>query len=160
MKATLAHLLTYLYPRLWRDRYGAEFEELLADERSSLRTLVNVGCAALKEHLLPTPMLLEGRLVPSFGVIVKKPSALLPMAMSLGALGAVLAHIAIAGIAPQADEGTAAHVWQLLMAAQMPILLFFAIRWLPKARRQALCVMGLQAAAIAVSLAPVFLLHW
>jgi hypothetical protein len=67
---------------------------------------------------------------------------------------------AITGVARQTDEGAAAHTWQLLMAGQLPMLLFFAIKWLPKAPRQTLCVLAVQVAAIMVSLAPVFLLNW
>jgi len=88
------------------------------------------------------------------------PSAFLPVAMSLGALGTVLAHLALYGPAPQADEGAAAHVWQLLMGAQVPIVLFFAIRWAPKFPRQAVAVLCLQVGAALVAAAPVYLLHW
>lgn len=160
MKQRLAHWMTYLYPRHWRDRYGKEFEEVLMDEGSSMRTLLNVSWAAFKEHLVPSDGLAGAECVVSFGAVVRKPSAVIPMAMSFAALGAVLVHLAIAGTAPQADEGTAAHLWQLLVAAQMPLLLFFAIQWLPRAHRKALYVMGLQAVALAASMAPVFLLKW
>jgi hypothetical protein len=46
----------------------------------------------------------------------KQPSAVLPIVMSLAALATVFVHITVSGTQPQADEGTAAHVWQLLMA--------------------------------------------
>jgi hypothetical protein len=59
----------------------------------------------------------------------------------------------------ETDEGAAAHIWQLLMAAQMPVLLFFAVKWLPKAPRQTLCVLALNAAAVLASVAPVFFLN-
>ena len=91
---------------------------------------------------------------------LKNPSALLPIAMSLAALAVVMGHIAIAGTARQADEGTAAHLWQLLMAAQIPIVAFFAGSRLGQAPRQALLVLGLQAAAWLAAAAPVFLLRW
>jgi hypothetical protein len=68
---------------------------------------------------------------------LKHPSAFLPIAMSLLAVGVVLTHIALFGTARQADGGTAAHLWQLLMAGQLPIIIFFAIRWLPQARTTA-----------------------
>ena len=92
--------------------------------------------------------------------MLKHPSAFLPVAMSLGALATVLAYLALHGPAPQADEGAAAHIWQLLMAAQIPVVLFFAIKWLPRSPRQAMPVLGLQVAAALAALAPVFLLHW
>ncbi len=47
---------------------------------------------------------------------MKQPSAVIPIAMSLGALATVLYHVALFGTAREADEGTAAHIWQLLMA--------------------------------------------
>jgi hypothetical protein len=91
---------------------------------------------------------------------LKHPSAFLPIAMSLLAVTIVLTHIALAGTAREPDEGTAAHLWQLLMAGQLPIILFFAIRWLPQAPRSALPVLALQAVAAIAALAPVYLLHW
>jgi hypothetical protein len=92
--------------------------------------------------------------------MLKRPSAFLPLAMSLGALGAVLMFAALHGTAPQADEGAAAHIWQLLMAAQVPIVLFFAIKWLPRSPGQAVLILGLQVAAALAAMAPVFLFHW
>ena len=42
-------------------------------------------------------------------------------ARSLAALADVVVSIAIFGVVHETDEGTAAHIWQLLMAGQMPI---------------------------------------
>jgi len=92
--------------------------------------------------------------------MLKHPSAFLPVAMSLTALGTVLVFVALNGTAPQADEGTAAHIWQLLMAAQAPLVLFFAIRWVPRAPRRAVPVLALQLGAALAALVPVFLLRW
>jgi hypothetical protein len=85
--------------------------------------------------------------------------------MSLGALG-VLACAAIdgflqgaGGIVRQPDEGTAAHLWQLLMAGQLPVLFFFSVKWLPRAPKQSLYVLALQAGAALASMAPVYLLN-
>jgi len=89
---------------------------------------------------------------------LKKPSAFLPLAMSFAALATVLVHVALYGVAREADEGAAAHIWQLLMAAQIPIVAFFAIKWLPQTPRQALLVLALQGAAALAALAPVFIL--
>ena len=90
--------------------------------------------------------------------IIKKPSAFLPVTMSLAALAVVLFHVAIFGAAREADEGAAAHIYQLLMAAQLPLLLFFAVRWLPRSPKQAAQVMALQAGAVITALAPVYFL--
>jgi hypothetical protein len=89
---------------------------------------------------------------------IKRPSALIPVAMSLAALSLVLGHIMLFGGARQADEGTAAHLWHVLMAGQIPIIAFFAIKWLPRTPRQALLVLVVQAVAGLAAAAPVFLL--
>ena len=91
--------------------------------------------------------------------MMKQPSAFLPVAMSFAALATVLSHVAMFGVVRETDEGTAAHIFQLLMAAQVPIVAFFAIKWLPRAPRQALPILALQAAAALAALAPVFLLN-
>ena len=96
----------------------------------------------------------------SFGTLVRRPSAFLPLAMSLTALALVLGHIATFGIAPERDEVTDAHLWQLRMAGQMPVLAFFAIKWLPLAPRQTIYVLALQLGAALASVAPVFFLNW
>jgi len=92
--------------------------------------------------------------------MLKHPSAFLPVAMSMLALCVVVIFVATHGTAPQADEGTAAHLWQLLIAGQIPIILSFAIRNLHQAPRQALPVLALQAGTLLAAMAPVFLLHW
>jgi hypothetical protein len=91
--------------------------------------------------------------------MLRRPSALIPIAMSLAALCLVLGHIAFFGAAREADEGTAAHLWQLLMAGQIPVIAFFAIRWLPRTPGQALLVLALQAFAGLTAAAPVFFLN-
>jgi hypothetical protein len=57
MNPRLAHLLMCLYPRPWRERYGAEFEALLQTGRGDLRTSANVVWSALHERVFPTPVL-------------------------------------------------------------------------------------------------------
>lgn len=89
---------------------------------------------------------------------LKRPSALIPLAMSVAALGVVLGHIAIFGVTHETDEGTAAHIWQLLMAGQIPVIAFFALRWLPRSPREALLVLLLQAVAGLAAATPVFVL--
>ena len=93
-----------------------------------------------------------------FSTLLKKPGAFLPVGLSLAALATVLIHFVIYGVAREADEGAAAHIFQLLMIAQVPIVVFFAIKWLPRFPRQALLVLVLQAAAGLAALAPVFFL--
>ena len=91
--------------------------------------------------------------------VMKHPSAFVPIGMSLAALGVVLGHIFIFGAVREPDEGAAAHLWQLLMAGQLPVVLYFAAKWLPKAPGQAVRVLALQAVAVLAACAPVYLLN-
>jgi hypothetical protein len=96
----------------------------------------------------------------SFRAIVGRPSAFLPLAMSLISLALVLGQLAMFGAAPEADEGTTAHLWQLLMDGQAPVLVFFAVKWLRRAPRQTLYVLAMQAGAAVAAMAPVYILNW
>jgi len=158
MNPKLAHLLVCLYPRPWRERYGAEFEALLQSGCGDLRASTNVVWSAFCERVSPTPGLTKNQCPRSVVALTKQPSAFLPLAMSLTALAVVLGHLAIYGVVREADEGATAHIWPLLMAGQMPVLTFFAIKWLSRALRQTLLVLALQAGAALASMAPVFFL--
>ena len=92
--------------------------------------------------------------------LLKSPSAFLPVVMSLAALATVAVYVALFGVARQPDENTAAHLWQLLKAAQVPIIAFFAIKWLPRQPMRALTVLAIQAAAALAAMAPVYLLRF
>jgi hypothetical protein len=94
----------------------------------------------------------------SFSTLIKKPSAFLPITMSLAALATVLVFIVVFGVVHETDEGAAAHIWQLLMGLQVPIVAFFAIKWFVRAPRQSLYVLALQAGAVLAALAPVYFL--
>ena len=59
---------------------------------------------------------------------------------------------------PREDEGAAAHLWQLLMVAQLLTIAAFAALWLPKAPRPAAVMLGLQGLAFVAAASPVFLL--
>ncbi len=88
----------------------------------------------------------------------KNPSAYVPMAMSLAALAVVLGSIVMFGVVREPDEGAAAHLWQLLMAGQLPILAYFVIRWFPRLPRQTLYVLAIQVGAGLAAMVPVYLL--
>jgi hypothetical protein len=94
-----------------------------------------------------------------FLTTIKHPSAFLPMAMSLAALALVIIHVAMYGVTQDADEGTPAHIFQLLLIAQVPIVAYFAIRWVPETPKQAISIMALQAAAALAAIAPVLFLN-
>jgi hypothetical protein len=90
----------------------------------------------------------------------RQPIAFIPVAMSIAALVTVLYHIAMFGLARETDEGAAAHIWQLLMAGQVPVVAFYALKWLPRAPTTALQVLALQVGAALTALAPVYWLGW
>lgn len=95
----------------------------------------------------------------SFPTMIRHPSAFLPVAMSIAALALVLGHVALTGAAHEADEGTTAHIFQLLIAAQLPLVAFFAIKWLPRIPRTSLWVLAVQAVAILAALGSVALFN-
>jgi hypothetical protein len=94
------------------------------------------------------------------GALLKRPSAFIPVAMSVAAFATVSGYAAMFGIARQADEGAAAHIWQFLMAGQVPVVAFFAITRLPTEPRQALPVLALQVGAALAAMFPVWWFQW
>jgi Protein of unknown function (DUF3738) len=100
MNTALARLFTRLYPRPWRERYGAEFEEFLQTGPSGFGTSINVIRSALCEHIAPTRasnMNPNPNTVRTLSTTLKHPSAYLSVAMSLTAVG-VLSVAALYGI--------------------------------------------------------------
>ena len=91
--------------------------------------------------------------------LLKKPSAYLPIAMSVVAFALVAGYLALFGVARPGDEGAVAHTWQLLMGGQLPLIAYFAVKWLRQAPRQAASILLLQVAAGIATLAPVYLFH-
>ncbi len=88
--------------------------------------------------------------------LIKQPSAYLPLALSLAALALVLGHAAIFGIVHEADEGAAAHIWQILMAAQLLIVIYFMLKWLPRRPKESLQVLALLAGIWLANFAAVY----
>ncbi len=70
----------------------------------------------------------------------------------------MLGHFAMFGAVHQADEGAAAHTWQILMAGQLPVAAYFAIKWMPRASRQTLTVLAVLAVILVANLAAVYFL--
>ncbi len=78
--------------------------------------------------------------------------------MSLAAVGLVLGHFAVYGVVRQTDEGTPAHLFQLLLAGQAPFVAVFALRWLPRSPGTGPKVLGLQALAALAAFVSIFFL--
>ncbi len=96
------------------------------------------------------------------GPILKKPSAWIPIAMSLAMLAFILTYLAIFGVSapnPDADEGTPAHLFQLWLVLEVLMVSFFAVKWLPQKPKQALFVLAIQIIAVVAACAPIFYLE-
>lgn len=100
------------------------------------------------------------RPVTVIAMLFKRVSALLPIGMSLAALAIVVGYAIRFGTARQADEGTAAHLWQLLMAGQLPAIAFYALKWFPVEPTQAARVLAAQAACAVAAMLPVWWFGW
>ncbi|HXD74227.1 MAG TPA: hypothetical protein VN628_10840 [Vicinamibacterales bacterium] len=90
--------------------------------------------------------------------LLRKPSALVPIALAAGALTIPYIFVLTIGPDPAGDEGAAAHTFQLLMVLQIPAVLYFLARWAPQQPKQAMIVLALQVAAFLAAAAPVFIL--
>ena len=87
---------------------------------------------------------------------INRISVWVPLLCSGLAFAIVLANI-IARVPPQPDENSSAHLWQLLMVAQLPFVALFLVtadwqRW-----QRSLTIAALQFAAIAAAAIPVWL---
>ena len=92
--------------------------------------------------------------------MLRRPSAFLPLGMSLLALGLVVWFVASTGVVRgEHDEGAAARIFQILMVAQIPIAAYFALRWLPTAPRPAAVILAIQLAAALAAIGLVVLLE-
>lgn len=94
--------------------------------------------------------------VPTPATPLKHWSAWFPVAISLFFIALALRHVAIYGPGVEADEGTEAHLFQLLMPVQALVIAYFAYTWLPKSPRLVLGVLALQLAAAAGVIALVY----
>jgi hypothetical protein len=98
---------------------------------------------------------------------LKKPSGFVPVLMSVAALSLLVGYIVTGPHAPnlvtengvtRQDEGAAAHIWQLLMGLQLPVIFFFAVRWLPRQPKAAVMVLVTQFVAGVSAAFPVWYL--
>jgi hypothetical protein len=64
------------------------------------------------------------------------------------------------GTEPQEDEGTAAHLFQLTMAAQVLVIAYFTLRWLPTSPRQGVVVLAIQILAAGAAMFPIWWFGW
>jgi len=92
-------------------------------------------------------------------LLIKKTSAWVPVALSLAVLMTMLISFATNGIpSRQADEGTAAHLFQIWLVLEALLIGYFGLRWITNEPRQAIWISGLQIAAVLAACAPVYYL--
>ena len=96
------------------------------------------------------------RTMPARSSPLKHWTGWLPIAISVFLLLLALRYVAAHGPLRQADEGSEAHLFQLLMPVQLAVMAYFALTWLPRAPRGTLAVLGLQAVAAAAVFATVY----
>lgn len=80
----------------------------------------------------------------------------MPMAISVFMLAVMAYYFTKYGIQRETDEGVGAHLFQLLMPAQLPIIGYFALRYLPKVPKRALAILAIQLILAFAVVFPVF----
>ena len=85
--------------------------------------------------------------VPAAASPLRHWNAWLPVAISVFFIALALRHISIYGPGMEADEGTEARLFQLLMPVQALVIAYFAYTWLPKSPRLTLALLAVQAVA-------------
>ena len=95
----------------------------------------------------------------SAGVLVRSPSAYLPLAMSVLALALVLVSVLLFGTVRQPDEGAVVHLFQLLVIGQVPLVTWSLFHRIKCDKALGLRIFGLQTGFLAVALLPVWYFH-
>lgn len=91
--------------------------------------------------------------------LLKKPSAWIPIAVSLAVFAIMLVTIAMSGPpVHEADEGTGAHLFQIWLVLEVFMVAFFAFTWLPRRPTQALFILVIQIVAMLLPMSIVFFL--
>lgn len=83
------------------------------------------------------------------------------MTMSLAAFVLLVAYVFFFGITrdTQQDEGTAAHLFQILMGGQVPIVGWFIVRWIHEEPKRVIQIAALQMVAAAIPMLVLFFLE-
>ena len=89
--------------------------------------------------------------------LIKKPSAWMPIAISLFLSISIYVGIFTHSILRQTDEGAGAHIFQLLMCLQTIVIIFFIIKYLIKFPKQTAIIFLIQVLAIILAFSPVYL---
>jgi hypothetical protein len=114
-----ARLLVRLYPRRWRERYGAELFALLEDSRlSGPRVALDVARGAVREQLRAAFVTTSPKM--------RQYALKLLVSFSSWALGAAIAA-AIASFLPDFDNGAAMRTWLMVTGVVGSVSVFFYV---------------------------------
>jgi hypothetical protein len=91
--------------------------------------------------------------------LLKRPTAFLPILISAAFLVPLTVGLLRGTLVRQPDEGTVAHLFQILMPVQIVIIGAFAVSWLPKRALAAAEVLCLQLAGLVCVLSIVYFRH-
>ncbi len=91
-------------------------------------------------------------------ILIRDPTAWLPMLLSMLALGVVVGFVALNGVVHQQDEGAPARIFQLILVDAI-LIGVFALRRLPGSPGPALAIVALQVLLAAIPLATLKLLE-
>ncbi len=89
--------------------------------------------------------------------LLRHPTAFLPILVSLVIVAFGIQEAVTVGLR-QPDEGTAAHLFQILIPLELVLIAIFAFTWLPRSPRAALAVLALQVGLVVAILAGVVFL--
>ncbi|MFA5954484.1 MAG: hypothetical protein WC817_03060 [Patescibacteria group bacterium] len=88
--------------------------------------------------------------------LLKKPSAWIPIVIPLLFFAYIVIAISFFEIVREKDEGVGAHLFQLWLLIEPFMVGYFAIRWLPRAPKQAVTILVIQVLAALLPISTVF----
>jgi hypothetical protein len=89
-----------------------------------------------------------------------QPSAFIPVALSLAALLLVLGNSILFGMRHAQGGNTADQIFQVLMGAQLPVVIFLILRRLRRYPRETLGIVAVQSLAALLAYSVEFVLNW
>jgi hypothetical protein len=92
--------------------------------------------------------------------LLKKPSALFPIAVSIAALAFILVRGQMYESGADPEEGLHVSIFRFLLASQIPLILFFLWKWFPRKPNEALRVLALQLSAAVIAIFTSIWLSW
>jgi hypothetical protein len=90
---------------------------------------------------------------------IRRPTAWLPFAVSLGALAFVLGYAAVSGSVAHQGERAPARLFQVLLLVDAVLIAVFAARWLPTMPKEATRIIAAQVLAASVPIVTVLYLE-